>query len=157
LDFGFVCGVAFCGPCTRGPIFALLKESQVLGCRAFAAHAINERGVCFYTPQIDGPPSIAELSDLLHVGHIYGAMPITPAGEHIRLDDYTVALPLDIARAQPLDAEDERDQLPDKDLNIQRGSLDGEVHKRPDRLDQLQIELKADADEAQTDRLETAS
>lgn len=130
MDFAFVSGVAICGVCARTHIVPTLKAAQTLRHHAFAQHVTAHQGLAFYTPHVNGPPSVAEMSELLHVGHVFAAMPVTPHGEHIRLDDYLPIETADLPRLAVRDAENNRDDLSSK-----------EKKTRPDHLDEVEKQL----------------
>jgi hypothetical protein len=132
MSFAFVSGVAICGVCQQRHVLPALKAAQTLRHHAFAQHVTAHQGLAFYTPHVNGPPSVAELSETLNIGHVFAAMPVTPHGEHIRLEDYAPIPQNDLAPAAVRDIEDERN-----DLSSEKRT------KRPDHLDDLQEELQA--------------
>ena len=130
MDFAFVTGVAICGVCNRQQILPTLKAAQTLRHHAFSQHVTGCQGLAFYTPHVNGPPTVAALADDLGIGHVFAAMPVTPQGEHIRLEDYVAFERSDWDRPAVRDIENERDDL----------SSEG-TKTRPDRLDELSADL----------------
>lgn len=130
MSFAFVCNIAVCGVCYQRRILPAMKAAQTLRHHALVQHVTMYQGLAFYTPHVNGPPSVAELSEAVNIGHVYAAMPITPHGEHIRLDDYRPIPQNDLAPATVRDIENQRDDL----------SSEG-TKTRPDRLDELSDDL----------------
>ena len=112
MDFAFVAGVAICGVCNRGQVVPTLKAAQTLRHHAFSQHVTGCQGLAFYTPHVNGPPTVAVLAEALSIGHVFAAMPVTPTGEHIRIEDYEPIPQNDTDPNAVRDAENVRDDLP---------------------------------------------
>lgn len=72
--------VAFCTRCAKLPEWFLAKHQQFLQLDVCRQHTTAAHGIIWYTPELPGPPTAAQLALRLDVAHIHCYLPLNIDG-----------------------------------------------------------------------------
>jgi hypothetical protein len=65
------------------PDWFLAKDMQFLQCEDALPHVTFAHGITWYTPNRQGPPTVAQLANHLRLAPLYCHLPLNIQGEHI--------------------------------------------------------------------------